>query len=260
MKLFRPFLTWATVLVATHVHAGYQYQADVDYTKVNAADTDVHATSMQLHWFVDPLLHGDEEPWAEAAFLQRSRNFSVALDHNSLQLDGRPSDANSWSLGTEYMSQGHNVYAAGTISMLNGDNSLAGQAAVGYFLAKNWLVKADVYHHNMAGQTAQTDYGVSTKLIVPVLGGDYVVLNAAIANFEQGAAHNLSADYYMRPWWSVGVALREAAPGWQQLGDATEIRSEYYLWNRLALRGAFARVDVGNETDNQYSVGASLRF
>lgn len=260
MKFVRPFLMLSSLFAASSAHAGYQYQADVDYTKVNAADIDVHATSLQLQWFVEPLQHGDEEPWAEAAFLQRSRSYSVAVDHNSLQLDGRPSDANSWSLATQYMSQGHDVYASGNISMLNGDNSLAGNASLGYFLLKNWLVKADVYHHNMAGQPAQTDYGVSTKVIVPVLGGDYVVFNAAVANFEQGAAHNVSADYYMRPWWSVGIALRDAAPGWQQLGDATELRSEYYLWNRVALRGAFARVDVGNETDNQYSVGASVRF
>ncbi len=241
-------------------HAGYQFQTDLDYTKVNAADTDVHTTTLRHTWFVEPLAHGDEEPWGEAAFLQRSRNYSAAFSHNSLQFNGQPTDANSWSIGSEYMSQGHNFYVAGDFSMLNGDNSLAANAAVGYFVQKNWLVKLDAYHSNLDGAPAQTDYGVSTKAVIPVLGGDYLVLNAAIANFEQGTAHNISADYYMRPWWSVGLAVREAAPGWQQLGDATEIRAQYYLFKRLALRAAFARVDVGAETDNQYSIGAGLRF
>lgn len=260
MQFIRPVVACSALLLAGSVQAGYQYQADLDYSKINAAKTDVHASTMRLSWFVEPLQHGDEEPWAQAAFMQRSRNYQLSFDHNSLQFSGRPVDANSWSIGTEYMSQGHNYYAAGDVSMLNGDNSVSATGALGYFVAKNWLVKADVYHTNLDGHSAQTDYGVSTKWVVPVLGGDYLVWQLAVANFEQGTAHNISADYYMRPWWSVGVALREAAPGWQQVGDATELRSEYYVWGRLALRAAFARVDVGAETDNQYSIGASLRF
>lgn len=259
MKFF-PVLAAALLSTTTSAHAAYQFQTDLDYTKVNAADTDVHTTTLRHTWFVEPLVHGDEEPWGEAAFLQRSRNYTAAFSHNSLQFSGQPTNANSWSIGSEYMSQGHNFYMAADISLQNGDNSLAADAALGYFVTKNWLVKVDAYHTNLDGAPAQTDYGVSTKAVIPVLGGDYLVVQAAIANFEQGATHNVSADYYMRPWWSVGLAVREAGPGWQQLGDATEVRMQYYLFKRLALRGAFARVDVGTETDNQYSIGLGLRY
>lgn len=239
---------------------GSQFETSLDYGKTNAWDVDIHQTLLSHQWFVDGLADAGDSPWREAAFSQRQRSFSGFFNVNRFSGPDSSNSANVWGVGAEYMAPHHNYYGAAQLTMLNGDGSFMVSGSAGYFLAPQWLVKLDLYRTELDQGGSDTDLAISTKTMFDVLNGDTLVLNAAVGLTGDQSWHQLSADYYMRPWWSVGIALNDSGPGVMVFGDSIELRSEYVVMPQLALRAGFARVDVGSETDNQYRIGASYRY
>lgn len=250
----------STIAVGAQAQS-FQFQTDADYNSADVGPVDVNGMQIRQQYFLSPIQNGDNQPWREAAFLNRSS--SVNLTYNRTEFDGGNNEMNinSWGLGGEYMSNSHDFYAALDVNFLNGDNSFGATGKLGFFVQQNWLVALDVYHSNPDNNGSSTDYGLSTKAIVPVMDGDHLVLTASYADFDEGNGHAIAADYYIRPYWSVGLAARNDMPTLQNVfGDSVELRSEYFVTPQLALRGALSRVDVGADDENQFAVGASYRF
>lgn len=250
----------STIAVGAQAQS-FQFQTDADYNSTDLGPADVNGLQVRQQFFLSPIQNGDNQPWREAAFLSRSS--SANLTFNRIDIDGGDDEmnVNAWGVGGEYMSNSHNFYAALDVNFLNGDNTFGATGKLGYFVQQNWLVALDVYHSNPDNEGSSTDYGLSTKAVVPVMNGDHVVVTASFADFEEGNGHAVAADYYIRPYWSVGASLRDDMPTVQNVfGDSVELRSEYFVTPQLALRGALSRVDVGDEDENQFAVGASYRF
>ena len=249
----------STIAVGAQAQS-FQFQTDADYNSADLGAVDVNSMQIRQQYFLSPLQNGDNQPWREAAFLGRSS--SVNLTYNRTEFDGSyEMNVNSWGLGGEYMSNSHDFYAALDVNFLNGDNSFAANGKLGFFVQQNWLVALDVYHSNPDSYGSSTDYGLSTKAILPVMDGDHLVLTASYADFDLDDGYVIGADYYIRPYWSVGLALRNDMQTLQNaFGDSVELRSEYFVTPQLALRGAVSRVDTGPDHANQFAVGASYRF
>ena len=250
----------STIAVGAQAQS-FQFQTDADYNSADLGAADVNGLQVRQQFFLSPIQNSDNQPWREAAFLSRSS--SANLTFNRIEIDGGEDEmnVNAWGLGGEYMSNSHNFYAALDVNFLNGDNSFGATGKLGYFVQQNWLVALDVYHSNPDNEGSSTDYGLSTKAILPVMDGDHLVLTASYADFEEGHGYGLGADYYIRPYWSVGLAVRNDMETLQNVfGDSLELRSEYFVTPQLALRGALSRVDIGTDDENQFAVGASYRF
>ena len=253
----------STIAVGAHAQS-FQFQTDADYNSADLGPADVNGMQIRQQYFLSPIQNGDNQPWREAAFLSRSS--SANLTYNRIEIDdgtdgSNDMTVNAWGIGGEYMSNSHDFYAALDVNFKNGDNSYAATGKLGFFVQQNWLVALDVYHNDPDNYGSSTDYGLSTKAILPVMNGDHLVLTASVADFEDENGNAIAADYYIRPYWSVGLALRNDMPTMQTVfGDSVEVRSEYFVTPQLALRGAMSRVDVGDDDENQYSVGASYRF
>ena len=250
----------STIAVGAQAQS-FQFQTDADYNSADLGPVDVNGMQIRQQYFLTPLQNGDNQPWREAAFLNRSS--SANLTYNRVEIDGGSDEmnVNAWGVGGEYMSNSHDFYAALDLNFLNGDNSFGATGKLGFFVQQNWLVALDVYHSNPDNEGSSTDYGLSTKAILPVMDGDHLVLTASYADFEEGHGYGFGADYYIRPYWSVGLAVRNDMETLQNVfGDSLELRSEYFVTPQLALRGALSRVDVGTDNENQFAVGASYRF
>ncbi len=260
----------STIAVGAQAQS-FQFQTDADYYQVNLGkglfnevglvEADLNTVQIRQKYFLDDLQNGDNQPWQEAAFLNRSSSVNLNYTRTSIDFSNADVTNSAWGIGGEYMSNNHNFYGALDVSFLNGDNSFASTGKLGFFVQQNWLVALDVYHTNLDGEGSQTDYGLSTKAILPVMNGDHLVLTASVADFEEGDGHAIAADYYLRPFWSVGLALRSDMPSMPNVfGDSVEVRSEYFVMPQLALRGSVSRIDLGAGDENQFAVGASYRF
>lgn len=250
----------STIAVGAQAQS-FQFQTDADYNSTDLGPADVNGLQIRQQYFLSPIQNGDNQPWREAAFLSRSS--SANLTYNRIEVDGRDDDMNinTWGVGGEYMSNSHDFYAALDVNFLNGDNSFGATGKLGFFVQQNWLVALDVYHNNPDNEGSSTDYGLSTKAILPVMDGDHLVLTASYADFDEGNGQAIAADYYIRPYWSVGLAVRNDMPSMSNIfGDSVELRSEYFVTPQLALRGAVSQVDAGADDENQFAVGASYRF
>lgn len=259
-----------SVFAAAAVQAqSFQAQTDVDYGYAKEDGQKLDAVTVKQHYYLQPLQINDTQPWKEAAFLSRSS--SVNLDYSRLS-DKLPGGDNQfsvsgWGFGGEYMSKQHDFYAAAQTRFLNGDDSFITIAKAGFFIQPNWLVNLDVYHNNPEGESSSTDYGISSKVIVPVMMGDHLVLAASWADFDEGNGYAVAADYYIRPFWSVGVSYRDDMPRPDLAMDVanliskgTEVRTEYFVMPQLALRASYNRVDLPSGHANQYGAGVSYRF
>lgn len=260
----------STIAVGAHAQS-FQFQTDADYyqltlgkglfNEIGLDEADISTVQIRQKFFLAPLQNDDNQPWQEAAFLNRSSSLNLSYNRTSVDFNNAEADNNSWGVGGEYMSNNHNYYGALDVNFINGDNSYVTTGQLGYFVQQNWLVALDIYHTNFDGEGSNTEYGVSTKAILPVMDGDHLVLTASYADFDEANGHAIAADYYIRPYWSVGLAVRNDMPSMPNVfGDSVELRSEYFVMPQLALRGAVSRIDVGAGDENQYSVGASYRF
>lgn len=250
----------STIAVGAQAQS-FQFETNADYNSTDLGSSDVNGLQLQQKYYLDALQSTDSQPWREAAFLNRSS--SVNLSYNRYTVDaGRLDESlNAWGIGGEYMSNNHNFYGALDVNFLNGDNSFAATGKLGFFVQQNWLVALDVYHSNPDNHSSSTDYGLSTKVVLPVMAGDHLVLSASVADFEYQNGHMVAADYYIRPYWSVGLAQHENMLSMQNwFEDRLELRSEYFVTPQLALRGSVSRVDEGSNNETQYAVGASYRF
>ncbi len=250
----------STIAVGAQAQS-FQFQTDADYNSTDTGPADLNGMQIRQQYFLSPIQNGDNQPWREAAFLSRSS--SANLTYNRVEVDGGNYDGslNSWGVGGEYMSNSHDFYAALDVNFLNGDNSYAAIGKMGFFVQQNWLVALDVYHANPDNESSSTDYGLSTKVVLPVMAGDHLVLSASVADFEYRNGHMVAADYYIRPYWSVGLAMHEnmaSLTNW--FDDRLEVRTEYFVTPQLALRGSVAQVEEGSANDTQFAVGASYRF
>jgi len=256
----------STIAVGAQAQS-FQFQTDADYNSTDLGPADINGLKVRQQYFLSALQTAENQPWREAAFLSRSS--SVNLNYNRIEIDAGSDDQsiNSWGIGGEYMSNSHDFYAALDTNFFNGDNSFMAMGKLGFFVQKNWLVALDVYHANPDDEASSTDYGLSTKAIVPVMDGDHLVLSASYADFDDGTGSAYAADYYIRPYWSVGAEVRNEMPSLHNIfADSVEVRSEYFVTPQLSLRGAVSRVDfgddaeLGDEDETQFSVGASYRF
>lgn len=270
MKLSVITVAFSVFAAAAAQAQSFQWQTDADYAHTKEAGQNLDTVTIKQQYFLQPVQVTDNQPWKEAAFLSRSS--SVNLDYSRLS-DKLPGgndqfSLSGWGFGGEYMSGNHDFYAALQTRFLNGDDTFLTVAKAGFFVQPNWLVNLDVYHSNPDNEGSSTDYGISTKAVVPVLMGDHVALSASWADFEDGNGYAVGADYYLRPYWSVGVAYHHDMPrpdlaldSANLVGKGTELRSEYFVTPQLALRASYNRVDLDAAGHaNQYGAGVSYRF
>ena len=257
----------STIAVGAQAQS-YQFQTDADYGHVSENGVDLDAVTIKQQYFLSPLQASENQPWKEAAFLNRSSSLNLDYSRINTDINGFGDQSLSgWGFGGEYMSQAHNFYGALQTRFFNGDDTFMAVGKVGYFVQPNWLVSLDAYHVNPEGEGSDTYYGASTKVIVPVMMGDHLVLTASVADWDEENGYTIGADYYIRPNWSVGASYRDDMPmadlnfsPASLVGKGTELRSEYFVTPQLALRASYNRVDLGQGHTDQYGLGASYRF
>lgn len=258
MKL-RILAAFVSLFSATTMANTFQHQSNVDYATVDADGVDVSAWTLNHQYHFAPVNQNDSAPWAEAGFVNRAASVNGTFTRSTLDTAFGDYSANAWGFGGEYMDSRHDFYAAGSLTMANGSSANELTASAGFFVQKNWLVKGDIFRTKDEDGETFNDYGISTKALMPVMNGDFLVLTAAWRQFEATDSNGieLGADYYVRPYLSFGVAYSNDT---EESDSSFGVNSQYFVNSNLALRGSITRVDFGDDDETALQLGASYRF
>jgi len=258
MKL-RILTVLVSLLSASAMANTFQNQSSADYGSLDSNGADVSAWTLNHQYYFAPVEQNDSPPWAEAGFVNRAASVNGTFVRTNIDTQFGDFSANAWGIGGEYMDSRHDFYASAGLTMLNGSSANELTASAGFFVQKNWLVKADVFRAKDDDGETSNDYGISTKALMPVMNGDFLVLNAAWRQFEATDSNGieLGADYYVRPYLSFGVEYsNDTADSDSSIG----VNSQYFVNSNLSLRGSLTRVDLGDEDETALQLGASYRF
>jgi len=258
MKL-RILTVLVSLLSASAMANTFQNQSSADYGSLDSNGADVSAWTLNHQYYFAPVEQNDSAPWAEAGFVNRAASVNGTFVRTNIDTQFGDFSANAWGIGGEYMDSRHDFYASAGLTMLNGSSANELTASAGFFVQKNWLVKADVFRAKDDDGETSNDYGISTKALMPVMNGDFLVLNAAWRQFEATDSNGieLGADYYVRPYLSFGVEYsNDTADSDSSIG----VNSQYFVNSNLSLRGSLTRVDLGDEDETALQLGASYRF
>jgi outer membrane protein W len=258
MKL-RILTALVSLLSASAMANNFQHQSSADYGSLDLDGADVSAWTLNHQYYFAPVNQNDSAPWAEAGFVNRASSVNGTFVRTNIDTPFGDVSANAWGLGGEYMDSRHDFYASAGVTMLNGSSANELTASAGFFVQKNWLVKADVFRSKDEEGDTMNDYGISTKALMPVMNGDFLVLTAAWRQFEATDSNGmeLGADYYVRPYLSFGV---EYSNDTDESDNTIGVNSQYFVNSNLALRGSLTRVDTGEEKETAMQLGASYRF
>ncbi|MBN8444714.1 MAG: putative porin [Gammaproteobacteria bacterium] len=248
-----------SMLSANAMANTFQHQSSADYGSINTDGYDVSTWNLNHKYYISPVDQNDSAPWAEAAFVGRASNVNATFIRSTVDTSFGEFSANGWGVGGEYMDSRHDFYAAANVSMANGSSANELTASAGFFVQKNWLVKADVFRTKDDDGETSSDYGISTKALMSVMNGDFLVLNAAWRQYEDADTNGieLGADYYVRPYLSFGV---EYSDDTDSAESSYGVNSQYFVNSNLALRGSLTRIDFGDENETALQLGASYRF
>ncbi len=258
MKL-RILTVLVSMLSASAMANTFQNQSSADYASFDSAGGDVSAWTLNHKYYLSPVDQNDSAPWAEAAFVGRASSVNGTFVRTTIDTNFGDFSGNAWGVGGEYMDSRHDFYASANLLMANGSKAEELSASAGFFVQKNWLVKADVFRvKDFDGETFN-DYGISTKALMSVMNGDFLVLNASWRQFDETDSNGieLAADYYVRPYLSFGV---EYSDDTDESESSIGVNSQYFVNSNLALRGSLTRVDLGENNETAIQLGASYRF
>lgn len=258
MKL-RILTVLVSLLSASAMANTFQHQSSADYGTVDSDGADVSAWTLNHQYYFAPVNQNDSAPWAEAGFVNRASSINGTFVRTTIDTPFGDVSGNAWGIGGEYMDSRHDFFASAALTMANGSSANEVTASAGFFVQKNWLVKADVYRTKDDDGETTNDYGISTKSLLPVMNGDFLVLNAAWRQYEATDSNGieLGADYYVRPYLSFGV---EYSNDTDESDSTFGVNSQYFVNSNLSLRGSLTRVDFGNEDETALQIGASYRF
>jgi len=259
-------LTALFSVIATPVMANsFQAQTDLNYGWVDIGNVDLNAWQAQQRFFLAPVSTAGAVPLAEAAFMQRQSSLAATFTRLTVDAAGQDLHNNAWSIGGEYMDRSHNYYAALDLEFVNNSKEYEATTKLGYFVQKDWLVTADIYHiKDESGRTA-LEYGASTKKLLDLNTGDFIAITGGFRNQDDSTltAYHVGADYYFGKNLSVGVGYHWVSAGvFQTDNDGFEVRSNWYVLPNLALNASVGRVflDDVNLDETAYQIGASYRF
>lgn len=258
MKL-RILTVLVSMLSASAMANTFQNQSSVDYGTFDSAGGDVSAWTLNHKYYISPVDQNDSAPWAEAGFVSRASSVNGSFVRTTVDTSFGDFSGNAWGVGGEYMDSRHDFYASANLMMVNGSSANELSASAGFFVQKNWLVKADVFRVKDHDGDTYNDYGISTKALMSVMNGDFLVLNAAWRQYDDTDSNGIEigADYYVRPYLSFGV---EYSNDTDESESAYGVNSQYFVNSNLALRGSLTRVDLGGENETALQLGASYRF
>lgn len=258
MKL-RTLSVLVSLFSASAMATTFQHQSSVDYVNIDAQGADISSWIFNHQYALTPVEQNDSAPWAEAVFVNRASTLNATFNRTTLGTSFGDFSANAWGIGGEYMDSRHDFFASAGLTMANGSSANELTASAGFFVQKNWLVKADVFRSKDVDGETFNDYGVSTKALLPVMNGDFLVLNAAWRQYEasDSTGIELGADYYVRPYLSFGI---EYANDTNETDSAFGVNTQYFVNSNLALRGSLTRIDFGDDDETSVQLGASYRF
>lgn len=258
MKL-RILTVLVSMLSASAMANTFQNQSSVDYGSLDSAGGDVSAWTLNHQYYLSSVDQNDSAPWAEAGFVGRASSVNATFARTTIDTAFGEFSGNGWGIGGEYMDSRHDFYASANLMMENGSSANELSASAGFFVQKNWLVKADVFRNKDDDGETSNDYGISTKALLPVMNGDFLVLNAAWRQYEATDSNGieLGADYYVRPYLSFGVEYSNDS---DESDSSYGVNSQYFVNSNFALRGSLTRVDFGDENETALQLGASYRF
>ncbi len=258
MKL-RILTVLVSMLSASAMANTFQNQSSAEYGSLDAQGADISAWTLNHQYYLSPVDQNDSAPWSEAGFVSRASSVNATLTRTTIDTSFGEFSGNGWGVGGEYMDSRHDFYASANLMMVNGSSANELSASAGFFVQKNWLVKADVFRTKDDDGETFNDYGISTKALMPVMNGDFLVLNAAWRQFEATDSNGfeLGADYYVRPYLSFGV---EYSDDTDESESSFGVNSQYFVNSNLSLRGSLTRIDLGEDDETAIKLGASYRF
>ncbi len=173
-------------------------------------------------------------PLAEASFLEQSTRLFAQTEQ----------DFDYLTVGGELYIPDTMFYVAGALVRTdNGDSDTEAVATLG-------LTPID----GLRLSTSFTDHGydlnLHAKYVTALVGGNYVHLEAEVAERDGDDYFNLGGDFYFNRYWSVGAAYTD------NYGDEFTLRSRRFFSNELSGEVAFTDTDWGY----RMQLGAALRF
>ncbi|MDX3773892.1 putative porin [Chromatiaceae bacterium AAb-1] len=241
----------------------YQHQSDLDYSWGDIASGDAENWSFKHQFFLAPVSLNTNVPYAEAAFMGRNASVNAGYSYSRFDFPGFSKFSDSaWSVGGEYMDQGHNFYGALQWVEYNGSDDRQVLGRVGYFVNKDWLVAVDVRHSRPDGAGSVTEYGVSTKKLLALDSGDFINIEARYMDIRDRSEseYGVAADYYFGKTVSLGLAYDWTSKDVvSSREDSFTVRGNWYVTPALALKASVA-FDSFATGDDVYSIGASYRF
>lgn len=245
----------------------FQHQSDIDFawgefSNGNLQSTDLQSWHLQHHFYLAPVDVNNNFPFAEAAFVGRNSSVNGSYVYNGFDVPGSDFSISGWSLGGEYMDTAHKYYAAITFDETNNTDSREMLASAGYFVQSDWLVKIDVRHNRPDGSGSDTDYGLSTKKLMTLEGGQFINIEASVLELSDrsGSEYGVAADYYFNRSISVGLAYDWISKDIIRTEeDSLMVRGNWFIQPNLALKASVV-FDYAYSNDELYHLGASYRF
>lgn len=221
-----------SLLSSTAFADNYNAQIDADYLTID----DVDVISVEGTYYFDQVTTANTA-WAEAAFMGRNNNVSLAYAN----VDGKGDILN---LGGDYFYNNFLFALDATYSDYDWSSSETDfTAEVGYFFAKNWLV-------SVAGsdEDFSDSLSLNTKYIRALSNDSFINVEASYLNADSD--FTVDADYYWTAQSSVGASLSTEDD--YKFG----INAQHFFTPAISARVEFVSFDY----DDAISVGVTGRF
>lgn len=173
-------------------------------------------------------------PLAEAAFLEQSTRVFARAEQ----------DFDYLTLGGELYIPDTMFYVAGAVVRTdNGASDTEAVVTLGVTPIDGLRVTTSFTDHGY-------DLNLHAKYVTALSGGNFIHLEAEVADREGDDYLNLGGDFYFNRYWSLGAAYAD------NYGDEYTLRSRRFFSNELSGEVAFTDTDWGY----RMQVGAALRF
>lgn len=238
----------ATVLAASGFSIADAYQAEVGANAArwdsNGINSSVNSYDVNGKYYFN-LVKTDNLPLAEAAYLGKNSNAFLAIGRNYGH--GFLADSKTYSGGVEVYIPENFLYVRveGIHQRYQGDSDTSALTTIGLTpldglrLTTSWN-SDESYHANL-----------DAKYVTDVGNGQYINLEASLADTDFGTYKAIGGDYYFDNTFSVGAEVSD-----DDYGTNYSVRTRKFFTEQFSGDLSYADTDVGNAV----ALGVNYRF
>lgn len=244
-------MTYVASLFAFSLMSGVaqaDFNAELNGSVIKADDLKVYAVGGSYYF---EQVSTNKGPLAEASFLDKQS--SVDAVFSRWDFDG--GNINAWGVGGTYVMQGTGLYLNAAVAHVNGYSEDSYSLGGGYYLSHDWTVSVDTeFDEDLNYQ----GFSLGSKKLFNLGSDNYINLEGSYTNPDEGDdSFTVSSDYYFNQFVSLGLGYEWA----DSFSDGvSSVRGQWFVNDKFAVSAEVAYVDVSDDSETTYMLGATMRF